>query len=74
MKLSEKAAKELIKFAKSGELRKDMEMLKASWQSPFIKEGEVNADAYIDFVQQYNEFINHAPRPFRKIIDKDIKL
>ncbi len=74
MKISEKASKELIEFAKSGELRKDMETLKASWQSPFVKEGRVDIDAYIEFVQQYNEFINHQPRPFRKIIDKDMKL
>lgn len=74
MKLSEKAEKELIELGKSEGLKKDMEMLSSQWQSPFVKNGSVDIDAYIEFVQQFNEFINHEPKPFRPIIDKGMKL
>lgn len=74
MKLSEKAEKELSAFAKSDDLRKDMEMMKARWQNPFVKDGEVDIDAYIEFVTQFNEFINHEPKPFQPMIDKDMRL
>lgn len=74
MNLSEKAERELIGLAKSDDLRKDMAMMKTRWQNPFIKDGKVEIDAYIEFVQQFNEFINHEPKPFKPIIDKFMKL
>lgn len=74
MRLSESAEKELVELGKSEELRKDMELLRSQWQTPFIKDGEVDIDAYIEFVQQFNEFINHKPKPFKKMIDKVMKL
>jgi len=74
MKLSERAEKELIELGKSEELKKDMEMLSSQWQSPFVKDGSVDIDAYIEFVQQFNEFINHEPKPFKLMLDKKMKL
>jgi len=68
------AEKELVEPGNSEELKKDMEILRSQWQSPFIKDGIVDIDAYIDFVQQFNEFINHEPKPFRPMIDRDMKL
>ena len=49
-------------------------MLKAEWQNPFIKDGVVDMDGYSEFVQQFNEFINHKPKQFRPMIDKEMKL
>lgn len=74
MNLSESAEKELVKLGMSEELKKDMEMLSSQWRSPFIKDGEVDIDAYIEFVQQFNEFINHEPKPFKPMIEKDMRL
>lgn len=74
MKLSQKAEKELIELAKSESFKNDMEMLRLCWQTPFIKDGIVDVDDYIEFVQQFNEFINHEPKPFKPIIDKVMKL
>ena len=74
MKLTEGAEKELVELGKSEDLKKDMEMLRAQWKSPFIKDGEVDIDAYIEFVQQFNEFINHEPKPFEPMIDRDMRL
>ena len=74
MKLSQKTEKELIELAKSESFKRDIEMLRSRWQTPFIKNGEVDIDAYIEFVTQFNEFINHEPKPFKQMIDKVMKL
>jgi len=74
MKLSSEAEKELINLAESETFKNDMEMLRLRWQAPFIKDGKVDVDAYIEFVQQFNEFINHEPKPFKLMIDKDMRL
>jgi len=74
MKLSGKAETELVELAKSGSFRKDMEMLGLRWRAPFIKDGETDVDAYIEFVTRFNEFINHEPKPFRPMIDRVMKL
>ena len=74
MTIPKKVVEELIKLARSDALRKDMETIALKRHNPFVKEGRVDADAYIEFVTQYNEFINHTPKPFSRIIDKDMKL
>ena len=74
MNISEELETELVMLGHSAELRDDMDKLKSSWQTPFIKNGKIDVDLYIDFVQQYNEFINHKPKPLRPIIEKDMKL
>lgn len=72
--ISEKAKEELLKLSGSASFRKDMQTIRANRHNPFIKDGKVDADAYIEFLNQFNEFINHAPKPFRPMIDKDMKL
>ena len=74
MKLSPDSQRELLKFARSDSFRKDMEILRLRWQNVFIKDGIADADAYIEFVTQFNEFINHEPKPFKKMIDRVMKL
>ena len=74
MTIPKKVVEELIKLARSDALRKDMETIALKRHNPFVKEGKVDVDAYIEFVTQYNEFINHTPKPFSRIIDKDMKL
>jgi hypothetical protein len=66
--------KELLRLAASASLREDMQYLAAHRHNPFIKDGEVDMDAYIEFVQQFNEFINHEPKPFKPMIEKEMKL
>lgn len=62
-------------MARSESFRKDMETVLRNRHSPFIrKDGSVDADAYIDFVTEFNELIGHEPKPFRQIIDKDMRL
>jgi len=74
MKLSDNAEKELISLAKSGALRNDMEQMRSHWQNPFLKDGVVDVDGYIEFVTRFNEFINHRPKPFKPMIDRVMKL
>jgi len=74
VKISKKAEKEFNKFSESYSLRIDMEMVASGKHMPFLKDGKVDADTYIEFVTQFNEFINHTPKPFQKIIDNDMRL
>ena len=74
MKILRKAERELVEHAGSDSFRKDMEILNRRHPSPFMKDGKVDVDAYIEFVTQFNEFINHRPKPFRPIIDRVMKL
>lgn len=74
MKLTEKEKKELLEMADSSKLREDFERIRKNRYNPLIINGKVDLDRVIDFLTQFNEFINHRPKPFRKIIDKDIRL
>jgi hypothetical protein len=74
MNITRGAEKELVMLGRSEELRDDMDRLKSSWQSPFIRNGMIDVDLYIEFVEQFNEFINHQPKPFRPMIEKDMRL
>ena len=74
MRISEKQAREFIELSESVPLRKDLEVLRHQRHNPFIKDGVVDIDAYTGFVQQFNEFINHKPKPFKPIIDHEMKL
>ncbi len=70
MKISDEAKKELLKLSLSSSLRKDMQEIASNRLNPFLKD----ADAYIEFINQFNEFVNHAPKPFRPIIERVMKL
>lgn len=74
MKILQKGEKELVELAGSDSFRKDMEILNRRHTSPFMKDGNVDVDSYIEFITQFNEFINHQPKPFRPIIDRVMKL
>lgn len=72
--LSEKEKRELKELAKSSKLKEDTKKLLRNRYNPFIVNGEINADRFLTFLTEYNYFINHNPKPFHRIIDKDMKL
>jgi hypothetical protein len=72
--LSEKEKQEWTVLAESTSLRDDMRRLSESRHNPFLKDGRVDIDKYIDFLNEYNEFINHTPKPFKPMIDRIMKL
>lgn len=74
MTFSPEAEREFRELAESASFRKDMETVRANRHNPFVKDGKVDIDAYLEFVEQFNEFINHEPKPFRRMIDKDMRL
>jgi len=74
MSFSEQAKNELLQFSLSSAFMKDMQKVSLNTHNPFWNKGKVSADAYIEFVCQFNEFINHARKPFTRLIEKDMKL
>lgn len=74
MRLSEEEKEELKKLSQSFTFKEDMQKLLKNRHNPFIVNGKVDVDKFITFLTEYNYFINHKPKPFRKIIDKDMRL
>lgn len=74
MRLTVQEKKELLEMARSPKLRKDFKEIKRNRYNPFIVNGRLDIDRVIDFLTQFNDFIAHQPRPFRKIEDKKNKL
>jgi len=68
MELSDAAAAELREMASSSALCDDMRVVAGRRHNPFVAaDGLVAIDAYLEFVTQFNAFINHETRPFRPI-------
>jgi hypothetical protein len=51
-----------------------MAYLSAHRHNPTLVNGIVDMDRLIEFVTQFNEFINHEPMPFVPMITRDMKL
>ena len=73
-KISEREKLELLRLAGSLSLKEDMRYLSSHRHNPVLANGMVDMDRLIEFLTQFNEFINHEPKPFRPIIDKEMKL
>lgn len=74
MVLSEKEMEELRSLAKSSSLRDDMRHVARNRHNPIMVNGKVDLDRLIEFLDQYNEFVNHEPKPFKPMIDRVMKL
>lgn len=72
--LSDAEKKELKELAKSSKFREDLRKISKNRHNPFMVNGDVDVDRLIIFLTEYNYFINHNPKPFRRIIDKIMKL
>lgn len=55
-------------------LSEGMKIIRQQRHNPFIRCGKPDADAYITFACEYNAFINHSPKPFRRILDQRMVL
>jgi hypothetical protein len=73
-RLSKEAAEEMRELSRSEALKNDLAFVARTRHNPLIKDGVVDPDAYILFVSQFNEFINHEPKPFKPMQDKDMRL
>lgn len=61
-------------FADDRVMAEEMKIIQRQRHNPFVKDGKVDAEAYGEFVVQFNEFIGHAPKPFVRMIDRDMRL
>lgn len=74
MRLSGQAEQELLDLSRSTAFKKDMAAVAQRMHNPFVKGGSVDVNAYVAFVTQFNEFISHQLKPFKRILDKDMRL
>lgn len=72
--LNNEEKKELKKLAASASLRNDMAHIKEFRHNPFVISGTVDMDKFLAFLTEFNQFINHSPKPFRRIIDSNMRL
>lgn len=72
--ISEYEKREMLRLAGSSSLRDDAEYLTAHRHNPVVIDGKVDMDRLVEFLTEYNEFINHEPKPFKPMIDRDMKL
>ena len=72
--LSEKEREEMLRLAASSTLRDDMAYLATHRYNPLLVNGMVDMDRLLVFLNEFNEFINHEPKPFSPMIDKDMRL
>ncbi|MDQ7778974.1 MAG: hypothetical protein RDV41_04610 [Planctomycetota bacterium] len=64
----------MIELAGSTQLRDDMRRVREQRHDPFTVDGEVDLDRVVEFLNEFNAFISHEPRPFRRIVDRDMRL
>ena len=74
MSLPRNIKDEITALSKSAKLQEDMRTVAKEKYLPLLKDGKVDIDAYIAFVTQFNEFINHQQKPFKKILDRNMIL
>ncbi len=72
--LTEKEKQEWRELAQSAGLRDDMRRIEQNRHNPFMDQGKVDLDKYIHFLTEFNAFANHVQKPFRRIIDSNMKL
>ncbi|GBD96673.1 MAG TPA: hypothetical protein ENG83_10820 [Nitrospirae bacterium] len=72
--ISKEEKKELLRLAGSSTLKEDMRHLSATRHNPVMVNGKVSIDRLITFLSEYNEFINHEPKPFKPMIEREMKL
>lgn len=74
MRLSEKEREEFLVLSKSESLRRDMAHVAATRHNPLIVNGEVDPDRVVEFLTQFNEFLNHPFKVARPFIETNMKL
>ncbi|MFN3551227.1 MAG: hypothetical protein ACK4WJ_05425 [Endomicrobiia bacterium] len=68
VKLTESEKREFKSIAESKKLREDLRKISTNRHNPFFINGEVDIDNFLNFLNEYNQFINHTPKPFKKIL------
>jgi hypothetical protein len=72
--LTDEERRELKELAASAALREDLHTLARRRVRHFWRDGQVDIDQALAFLIEFNEMINHQPKPFKAIIDRDMRL
>lgn len=72
--LSRKEKEELVELAHSVSFREDMRKVAQGRHDPFFVNGKLDIDKFLIFLTEFNQFINHEMRPFKPIIDEEMRL
>jgi len=72
--LSEEEKNEMMRLSGSSSLRQDMEYLATHRHNPVVSNGSVDMDRLLEFLTEFNEFINHKPKPFKPMVERVMKL
>lgn len=59
--IAEQEKRELRRLSRSSSLREDMDHLTTHRHNPMLADGKVDLDRPLDYLTEFNEFINHAP-------------
>lgn len=71
---SESAKKEFVDAAKSDKLRQEFDSIRKNRITMTEDNISNSVELYINFVTQYNRFINHRPKQIKRIIGENWKL
>jgi hypothetical protein len=74
VKISDADRAELLALSKSESMRDDLAHIAANRHNPLLVDGEVSVDRVIEFLTQYNEFLNHPIKPARPFLEHNMKL
>ena len=72
--LSDMEKQELLEMAGSKSIRDELRRIATGRHNPILCKEKVDLDRYIEFLNDYNDFINHQHRPFRPMVDQLMKL
>jgi hypothetical protein len=72
--LTDQERRELKRLAASPALREDLQTLARLQARSFWREGRVDIDQVVTFLTEFNEMINHQPKPFKIISNRDMRL
>lgn len=74
MALTDQEKEELVCQSKSARLKEDMRWLSAHAHDPLMVDGRIDGDRWLTFLNEYNEFVGHARKPLKWMVERVMKL
>lgn len=73
-RLTDEERRELRELAAGAALRQDLRLVSDRRRRLFQRRGQADIDLLVAFLVEFNEMIDHRPKPFKKIVARDMKL
>lgn len=74
MTLTDQEKEELVRQSQSARLKEDMRRLSANAHNPLMVDGRIDADRWLTFLNEYNEFVGHTRKPLKWMVERVMKL